>query len=215
MNHSFIEDGPKPVGGGDSSIFDKNNSTFEDNSPYLFDESRARLFSEERPSQGGFLPRLDASQRYSNSQVIHREHHHHSHSHQPEEGRAVPPQARERAADMSMRSPSNSWINDSLQKIAHNSSSNNNSTTKKAVFTDRKTNPAGGASLTVAHTNSTSASDFNKIFKPNMKASSKAPLGKHQKHQSQVVAASSAIAAVHLYSQQQSLIGAANEHPQI
>ncbi len=74
MNHSFIEDGPKNNGGA-SSIFDKNNSTFENNSHYLYEESRARLFSEERPSQASFLPRLDASQRYSNSQVIHRDHH--------------------------------------------------------------------------------------------------------------------------------------------
>lgn len=77
MNHSFIEEGAKLVRGGATSIYEKNSSTFEDSSPYLFDESRARLFSEERPSQCSFLPRLDASQRYSNSQVIHREHHHH------------------------------------------------------------------------------------------------------------------------------------------
>jgi hypothetical protein len=83
---------------------------------------------------------------------------------------------------MSMRSPSNSWINDSLQKIAHNSNS-----TKKAVSTDRKNNHAAASNtgLTIGHTNSTSASDFNKIFKPNMKSISKAqPLGKHSKNQS-------------------------------
>lgn len=62
-------------------------------------------------------------------------------------------QLRERV-DMSMRSPTNNWINESLQKIAGN---------KKSVSSERK-NQAAPASI--AHTNSTSASDFNKIFKP-------------------------------------------------
>lgn len=64
--------------------------------------------------------------------------------------------------DISMRSPTNNWINDSLHKIGHNAS-------KKSVSSERK-NPSQtnsiGASISISHTNNASVSDFNKIFKP-------------------------------------------------
>jgi hypothetical protein len=81
---------------------------------------------------------------------------------------------------MSMRSPTNNWINDSLHKIASN-------TNKKSLSSERK--PVQGSSIAnSAHTpNTNSVSDFNKIFKPQIKGSgvgsnTKAP--RHQKHSS-------------------------------
>ena len=89
--------------------------------------------------------------------------------------------------DMSMKSPANSWmINDSLQRIGAQAS-------KKSVSSERK-NPGQGLAVPLANTNS--SSDFNKIFKPQMK-SLNAKTTKHIKHAS--AAAASTIAAVHLY----------------
>jgi len=88
---------------------------------------------------------------------------------------------------MSMKSPANSWmINDSLQRIGAQAS-------KKSVSSERK-NP--GQSLAAPLANTNSSSDFNKIFKPQMK-SLNAKTTKHIKHGS--AAAASTIAAVHLY----------------
>jgi hypothetical protein len=64
-------------------------------------------------------------------------------------------QLRERV-DMSMRSPTNNWIDESIQKIT---------TQKKSLSTERKV--AGPSS--VSHSNNTSIGDLSKIFKPQMK----------------------------------------------
>lgn len=61
-------------------------------------------------------------------------------------------QLRERV-DMSMRSPTNNWIDESIQKIT---------TQKKSLSTERKV--AGPSS--VSHSNNTSIGDLSKIFKP-------------------------------------------------
>jgi hypothetical protein len=61
-------------------------------------------------------------------------------------------QLRERV-DMSMRSPTNNWIDESIQKI---------NTQKKSLSTERKV--AGSSS--VSQSNNTSIGDLSKIFKP-------------------------------------------------
>ena len=71
-------------------------------------------------------------------------------------------QVRERV-DMSMRSPTNNWINDSLQKIGGH---------KKSLSTERKIPPSNNFNsiAPVSNTSTNSVSDFNKIFKPQIKS---------------------------------------------
>ena len=63
---------------------------------------------------------------------------------------------------MSMKSPTNNWINESLQKIT---------ASKKSVSTERKNPAINAAAISISHTSSTSINDFNKIFKPQLKSS--------------------------------------------
>lgn len=98
MNHSLIDDNSS------AKYSDANDKAIGGFEQLYYDDTRSGLLSEDK--QQSFLPRLDASQRYSNSQVMYRDLDENNKS-----------QVRE-MIDMSMKSPANSWmINDSLQRI--------------------------------------------------------------------------------------------------
>ena len=92
--------------------------------------------SEEK--SGSFLPKLDITHKYSNSSVIMRE----QDEHQKD------------MKDVSMRSSSTNWMNESFQKIH-----------KKTLYQDRRKNP----DLQTNH----HVSDFSKVFKPQLKSNHK------------------------------------------
>lgn len=65
MNQSLVDDN---ISAKYSDANDKSNGGFEQ---LYYDDTRSGLLSEDK--QQSFLPRLDASQRYSNSQVMYRD----------------------------------------------------------------------------------------------------------------------------------------------
>lgn len=85
--------------------------------------------------------------------------------------------------DMSMRSPNNNWISEGLQKV--------NNPSKKSISSERKNAPSSNSiqanMQAITHTNSTS--DFNKIFKPQIK---NIAVKRHSKHNSIAGAANGA-----------------------